>query len=248
MTKRSKLVYIIGSVIIGIIAVVSIFAGLVLSGVIDASSRKLVFASASKEAMYSGDALVCEEWTLVDGELKNGHKIKVVFSGAQTAVGQSENTYSVTILDSNGADVSKDYEIERKTGTLAVTPRAISLQSSSDTKEFDGTPLVSDDVTLVEGEYVEGHTAVCTVTASRTDAGTEDNLFTTKILDEAENDVTANYTIESLYGTLTVTPMPVTLSTGMDCSRIYNGEPLTGLEEECSIISEKKPIAGTLGR
>ncbi len=244
MVKRSKLVYIIGSVIIGIIAVVSIFAGLVLSGVIDASSRKLVFSSASKEAMYSGEALVCEEWTLVDGDLKKGHKIKVVFSGAQTAVGQSENTYSVTILDGNNADVSKDYEIECETGTLTVTPRAISLQSSSDTKEFDGTPLVNDEVTLVEGEYVEGHTAVCTVTSSRTVAGTEDNLFTTKILDEAENDVTANYTLTNLYGTLTVVPMPVTLSTGDDGQKEYDGVPLTGSVEECSIISEKKPIEG----
>ena len=38
MIKRSKVIYVIGSMIIGIIAIVSVFAGLIISGAIDARS------------------------------------------------------------------------------------------------------------------------------------------------------------------------------------------------------------------
>ena len=58
MIKRSKLVYILGSIIIGIVAVVFVFAGLVLSGVIDAGSRAIVFVSESKTKVYDGEKLV----------------------------------------------------------------------------------------------------------------------------------------------------------------------------------------------
>ena len=244
MIKRSKLVYILGSIIIGIVAVISVFAGLVLSGVIDAGSRVIVFVSESKTKVYDGEKLVYEEWSIAEGELKEGHEAKVVFTGNQTTVGQSQNEYTVTILDANGADVSGDYAITIETGTLGVTPRPIALQSGSATKEYDGEPLTCDEITLVSGTCLGTDRIGCVVTGSRTDAGVEDNLFVPTILDAGGNDVTGNYEITCLYGTLTVTPMPVTLYTGSLISKIYDGTPLYGDVSQCSFIGEKVPLDG----
>ena len=304
------------------------FAGLVLSGVIDAGSRVIVFVSESKTKVYDGEKLVYEEWSIVDGELKDGHKAKVVFTGNQTTVGQSKNEYTVTILDANGADVSGDYEITTETGMLSVTSRpialssetiiqqydgteidcgeitivegsyatghtpeytfvhsssqvgltknefttvvrdsagvdvtanyaittfagdmeitkrAITLQSGSDTKEYNGVALECGVVTLVDGSYVGTDYASCTITSARTDAGFEDNLFVPKILNEQGDDVTGYYEITCLYGTLTVTPMPITLSTGSKVSKTYDGTPLRGDVSQCSFVGEKQPLIG----
>ncbi|MBQ3505525.1 MAG: transglutaminase domain-containing protein [Clostridia bacterium] len=244
MIKRSKLVYILGSIIIGIVAVISVFAGLTLSGVIDAGSRVIVFVSESKTKVYDGEKLVHEEWSIAEGELKDGHEAKVVFTGNQTVVGQSQNEYTVTIVDANGADVSDDYEITIETGILGVTPRPIAMQSASATKEYDGEPLTCDEITIVEGSCAGTDIASYVLTGSRTDVGVDDNLFVPKIVDKNGNDVTHNYEITCLYGTLTVTPMPITLYTGSKLSKVYDGTPLRGDVSACSFVGEKTPLEG----
>lgn len=71
--KRSKFIYIIGSIIIGVTALLIVFFGLIAGGVINATQTKLVFASATEEFTYDGKAHKDTEWTLVDGKLKDGH-------------------------------------------------------------------------------------------------------------------------------------------------------------------------------
>ena len=130
MIKQSKLVYVIGSIVIGIITIIAVVAGLMLSGVIDASSHKLVFISKSEETVYTGQALVCNEYEIESGELKAGHTAEVVMTGSQTEVGESQNTYAVAIYDENGADVTVDYEITTHYGTLKVLPKPLSVGNS----------------------------------------------------------------------------------------------------------------------
>ena len=70
MIKQSKLVYVIGSIVIGIITIIAVVAGLMLSGVIDASSHKLVFISKSEEIVYTGQALVCNEYEIESARIE----------------------------------------------------------------------------------------------------------------------------------------------------------------------------------
>ena len=64
-----KIVYILGSAVIGMITLLSSLFVMMGSGVIDTERTKLVYRSESAEAVYSGAPLTCDEWTLVEGSL-----------------------------------------------------------------------------------------------------------------------------------------------------------------------------------
>ncbi len=67
-----------------------------------------------------GKTLTNDSYEIIEGSLKDGHEIsKVVFNGSQTGAGESSNEItSVTIVDSEGKDVSSQYVIKLKKGKL----------------------------------------------------------------------------------------------------------------------------------
>ena len=226
MIKRSKVIYVIGSMIIGIIAIVSVFAGLIFSGAIDARSVALVFTSVSQEKVYDGTALVSEDWSLASGELKDGHTASVTVTGNQTNVGTSENSLSVRILDANGADVTEDYDITCNAGTLTVTARPITISSATLEAEYNGAPVAVGEPEIMAGELAAGDVAEFQMIGEIIDAGTQENLFSTTIVSALGVDVTANYQITSFAGSVTVKGKPIVLKSEGD-SKIYDGTPLT---------------------
>ena len=226
MIKRSKLIYAIGSVIIGIIAIVSVFVGLIFSGAIDARSVALVFTSQSQEKMYDGTALVCEEWSLVSGELKEGHTASVTVTGSQTGVGTTANALSARIFDANGADVTEDYEITCNAGSLTVTSRPITISSSTLEVEYNGAPVAVGEPEIMAGELVAGDIAQFQMIGEIVDVGVSENLFATTIINELGVDVTANYQITSFAGNVTVKGKPIVLQSHGDI-KVYDGTPLT---------------------
>ena len=243
MVKRSKIVYILGSIIIGIISIVLVLTGLIMSGVIDTRSYKLVFSSASKSAVYNGEVLVCEEWELVEGELKEGHEAVVTMTAKQKSIGTVANSYSVMIKDKNNADVTSDYQIVCETGTLTIAPAPITIESASASKEYDGLPLTSEEVEVSEGGVAPGQEIVYTFLGEQTEAGESDNEFSVIIKDESGDDVTANYAITTVFGELEIYPRPVTIKTETVTS-VYDGKPLTGDTADCTVVSEKKFLEG----
>ena len=232
MIKRSKLIYAIGSVIIGIIAIVSVFVGLIFSGAIDARSVALVFTSQSQEKMYDGTALVCEEWSLVSGELKEGHTASVTVTGSQTGVGTTANALSARVFDANGADVTEDYEITCNAGSLTVTSRPITISSSTLEVEYNGAPVAVGEPEIMAGELVAGDIAQFQMIGEIVDVGVSENLFATTIINELGVDVTANYQITSFAGNVTVKGKPIEITSG-GAYREYNGTPLT--QAECKL-------------
>ncbi|MBQ2806852.1 MAG: hypothetical protein IJF08_07365, partial [Clostridia bacterium] len=81
----------------------------------------LVISSGSKSAPYTGEPLICEQYALLSGALEQGHVISPFFTGSQTEIGFSDNTFSVVIIDeATGEDVTYRYDIEYKFGTLEV--------------------------------------------------------------------------------------------------------------------------------
>ncbi|MBQ8230265.1 MAG: transglutaminase domain-containing protein [Clostridia bacterium] len=208
MVKRSKFVYIIGSVIIGIISIIFIFAGLALSGVIDAGTTKLILKSASADKIYDGQVLTCEDWSIVDGALKKGHTAKVVMLGEQTNAGVSENKFDITITDKNGADVSKDYKIVTEFGTLTVNPFPLTVQSGSAEKDYDGTPLTFNEYTVESfRELLEGHEILVNITGSAVSRDAKNKIADVRVIADGI-DVTHNYDITKIEGDLVIKGAP----------------------------------------
>ena len=125
--KRSSLVNLICSAIIVIALMIAVVVAVIFA-TINEKSNKLVISSSSSAAVYNGQPLTNDAWELVEGELKDGHRLSVKVSGSQTNVGISENFISAVVFDINGRNVSKSYDIEYRPGSLNVKARSITLK------------------------------------------------------------------------------------------------------------------------
>ena len=228
MLKGKKRLLIAGCALIAVAVMLTLYAVLIGFGVINIHENTLVIRAGTAEKAYDGEPLVCEEWTLVHGELKNGHTLIPLFSGSQTAPGQSANHVSVRIVDANEVDVTGEYRIECLDGTLSVYNPQLKIVTRNLSKEYDGTALLppAEGWTLESGVLMEGHTLHVTMTGSQTAVGSSENSFTAAITDGSGKDVTGNYVIEFVCGTLKVLPRAVTVKSA-SAKWKYDGTPLT---------------------
>ncbi len=243
MEKRKKLIFLLSSLALGLAAVLIVLLILTASGVLDISKPKLVISSASESFVYDGEAHTCEKFELVSGDLQPGQRISAVFTGTCTDAGTCENTFSAQVKDASGADVTGNYSIEYRYGTITVEPRPISVSTSSATKMYDGEPLSCPQWKIVsETGLLDGHKVEKVVLpASQTDAGICENYVSEIVIKAGEKDVTANYAFTYFPGELTVTPRTLTVRSG-SASKNYDGTPL--LCGEWEVVSATQPVTG----
>lgn len=225
---RNKLVFIIGALIIGIVSTLAIIFGMVAADVINIEKTDIVFASGDLTAYYDGQEHKCEVYTIAEGKLLDGHTIIPTFYGSQTEVGTNENKMFVAIVDENGADCSEYYNIGYRFGSINVVKAPLSVTSKSENKTYDGIALEGK-----EGDYeissdsvlAPTHRIVDTYSNTITNVGEVDNQIFIKVLDENNNDVSANYDIKTYFGKLRILPRNITLASASD-DKIYDGTPL----------------------
>ena len=125
-----------------------------------------------------------------DKTLVEGTDYTLAYKGDTTNVG----TVSVTITGIGNYTGSHDV-------TYQITRRTVKLTSESDSKTYDGTPLVKHDVTVSEDGFADGEGATYSYTGTQTDAGSSENTFTYAL---KEGMLASNYEITTANGTLTV--------------------------------------------
>ncbi len=90
--------------------------------------RPLELTTKSAEKLFDGTALTSPGYSISMGSLLSGHHIAAFFvQGEQLQVGESiceVDPQSVIILDSEGNDVTQNYSITSKPGTLTVLPES----------------------------------------------------------------------------------------------------------------------------
>lgn len=214
--KGTKLAYIIGSVIIGLISVLGVYLTLVATGVLSLQQRKIIVASASVEKEYDGKPLTCSEWTLLDGELKEGHVLEVKVSGTGVDAGDYVNYLTVDVIDSVGANVTSDYVIETQPGTLTINKKVLLLSSGSAKKDYDGEVLTCDEITFSDDALVRGHVLKTQMTNQISDVGIYQNEFTAEVKTIEGIDVTKNYRISYDFGTIEIAPRIIVVNTATE--------------------------------
>ena len=125
---------------------------------------------------YDGQPLVVPEdnWNIEQpNPLPDGFKAIVTLKPVEdniVHVGESGKNQidSVTILNKENEDVTKQYAITLEDGDLSITPKAVKVVTDDGRKTYDGQPLTASG--RVEG-LVEGESVTLTTTNSRTDAG-----------------------------------------------------------------------------
>jgi len=102
-------------------------------------------------------------------------------------------------------NVTDQFTIGAKNGTLTVKTRSVILTSATASKTYDGTPLTDDTITVSGDGFVSGEGATYIVTGSQTYEGSSANLFTYTL---NSNTLASNYVITTVNGQLTVTDAP----------------------------------------
>ncbi|MBO4422896.1 MAG: hypothetical protein J5879_05625 [Clostridia bacterium] len=212
------------------------------NGTLQVTKMHLTVTAGSDAKVYDGTPLTNSSFTyttLAEGDSITG--IEII--GSQTGVGSSENEPSAAkIVNSAGEDVTSSYEITYHNGTLEVTKRHVTITADSATKVYDGTPLTKGTYTntaLAEGDSIES----LTVSGSQTVFGSGNNVpSAAKIVDSKGKDVTNNYDITYVSGTLEVTRRTVTV-TADGGTKVYDGTPLTSDTAACDDLAEGDVIA-----
>ena len=100
------------------------------------------------------------------------------------------------------------------TAKLTIKKAALTITADSNEKEYDGTPLTDNGWQDTPPAGLQGTDAVdsVTVTGTITNVGTEPNVPSSAVVKNGSADVTANYEIEYVNGTLEITKSTKELS------------------------------------
>ena len=194
-------------------------------GTLVISPRTLTITSGSDSKEYDGTPLTSSKIKVTGDGFVGGEGASYTFTGSQLDVGSSKNTFDYELNDNTKA---KNYEITKEYGDLTVT--AVSTQivitANSKTEVYSGQAVTDSNYTYT-GKLAEGDKLEVEVVGSQTDRGSSDNVVKSYKVTRDGVDVTNNYTFgASQKGTLTVTPRPVTLTSGGG-EKEYDGNPLT---------------------
>jgi hypothetical protein len=120
MKKKEKWFYTVCGFLVTIIFVIVVCFTLILTGVVTIPRPIITIESYSADKVYDGKPLMNSSYKIVDGSLKRGHEIEVIVFGSQTEIGESDNHFSVLIIDEDGKKVTSEYQIIKICGTLEV--------------------------------------------------------------------------------------------------------------------------------
>ena len=133
------------------------------------------------------------------------------FTGEYYTTGSSPGWPVIAGVDGVG-DYTLKLETEDTSVThdFTVTARPLEITADSDSKVYDGTALENDGYSITGGSLADGQTLdSVTVTGSQTEVGSSDNVPSDAVILANGTDVTANYNITYVNGTLTVEAAPV---------------------------------------
>ena len=199
--------------------------------------QPLTVTIADVEKEYDGKAEVSASYSITEGSLLGSDKLSASdITGSITGVGTGSVNGSFSVRNGE-TDVSENYDITVVAGKLTVKARPLVLTADSAEKEFDNEPLTKDSFTISEGSLVAGHVLSATVKGSQTAVGSSPNKIdpsSVKVMD-GENDVSAQYVVRLVDGTLTVkaSSAPTALTVTMkDAEKVYDGKALTSKDYE----------------
>jgi uncharacterized repeat protein (TIGR02543 family) len=167
---------------------------------------KITVTANSDSKVYDGTELTNVGWDQTSGTLATGDSLQVTVAGSITDAGTDENVVTEVKVMHDTTDVTENYNITIQNGILAVTARPLEITAASASKTYDGTPLTNAVYSITAGSLATGQTLdSVTVTGSQTDPGSSANTASGAVIrDIGGNDVTGNYDITYIGGTLVI--------------------------------------------
>ena len=204
----------------------------VVDGKLEISKRSVTLTSGSAERVYNGEALTNETVTVGGDGFATGEGVTCDFTGSQTDVGSSKNTFT---FEANAGTYENNYSFEVAFGTLKVTPFTdkvtVTITEKSGTATYDGGDHIVSGYKSITADnelYDVDASVQETPTAAWTVKGTDVGEYPVGIAAGDFKNINTNFeNVEFVVvdGALTITPAPITLQASSR-SKTYDGTPL----------------------
>lgn len=187
--------------------------------------------SNSAEFTYDGNEHMAERFkTLeftVDGNKYTVSGLSASVSGTDAGTYSNAITGTAKVVDASGNDVSDQFSVTTKSGSLVIKQASVHMKSASGEWVYDGNEHAKHEMESVTG-FAKGEGATYSYTGAITNAGTVQNMF---IYTLNEGTKASNYAFDDPeYGTLKVTPVSdevtVTIK-GNTATETYDGTEKT---------------------
>lgn len=197
----------------------------------DGEKYEITVTANSAEFTYDGNEHMAEGFKTLEFTV-DGNEYTV--SGLSASVARTDaGTYSnaitgtAKVVDALGNDVSDQFSVTTKSGSLVIKQASVHMKSASDEWVYDGNEHVKHEMESVTG-FAKDEGATYSYTGAITNAGTVQNMFTYTL---NEGTKASNYTFDNPeYGTLKVTPVSdevtVTIK-GNTATKTYDGTEKT---------------------
>lgn len=196
------------------------------AGKLEVTKKKITLESYSFSKVYDGTEFSYRQAKLVKGRITRGHRLETSDFATVVEPGVYPNTFTASIFDEEGNDITDRYDITYQYGELTVRFGSIRVVSGSSTKEYDGTPLKDPSCEVADGKLQDGHKIIMQSTGSITTVGQCANIVSVSIVDGDGTDVTDRYDIVVEPGLLSVTPRTLVIRTH-DVRRGLYSNPVT---------------------
>ncbi len=200
------------------------------SGKLTVEKRPLILRSGSRSYIYDGTGHEYTENYSIDAStpLVSGHRLEVTGGTRIIDVGKADNVLSVTIRNARGQDRTDSYSLFVEAGTVSVTPRVVTVHTPTESLVYNGRAQSATDVVVENGV---GDTVRAVSPATQTYVGSTENRMSVTFHRDGK-DVTGNYEISYVYGTLSVEKRRVIVNL-TNTTREYDGTPLTSTAYTC---------------
>lgn len=179
------------------------------AGTLTVTRRKMTVTTDSMGWTYDGRPHGFAQFSVASGFAADNEELRATQVSDITDVGSAENVCEIRAYNkSTGKETTSNYDITVLYGTLTVTAAKLTVNSQNCTWVYDGAEH------SFNGYFQEGlsdiHTVTATAVSDIRDVGECANVIEVKVF-AGEREVTANYDIEYFWGTLKITPRPVTV-------------------------------------
>ena len=205
-------------------------------------NKKQIIVTTISDSTKEYDGLAYDSLSKVDLStivVVDGHTVELDNDSINLNIidaGTYTNTMKIVIKDSVGNLVTSNYEIDYKYGQITINKKVINITTFSNSKTYDGNyyysnPVFADIVNRDDDKISLESGKIETIVMTGYNnyimsAGSYPNVVSLKVVDNAGNDTTGNYSFNYNFGTITINKLKVFINLSSS-SKPYDGTPLT---------------------
>ena len=206
-------------------------------GQITVLKRTLDIVTASPETIYSGAETSFTQYNVRSGSLADTDQLRAIDFTVVKNVGSYTNNVTYEILNrTSGEDMSANYDFSVSSGTITVTQRPLTVTIDEVAQTYDGMDHTFTDL---YGDLIFGHVfEIVSATTFNGVGNALENRVEYIIRSEDGDNVTSNYEITNVFGTVTINKRDITVTMGTD-AKIYDG-----LDFSCTDFTAVNVVSG----